>query len=209
MLYTFVSRDPFLASRDFVKHHRVSYWMKIMKCLTVCVFLACLACCYPSSIINRKDPSKPPSPSAPEEVSNSTIIIEEEDLEESNVNGTDRMHSYFPNHPYPGQGLGGGGGPLPNFPSIPNVPPFGNILPPQWGGQSCRQWCQSYGRGLECCDGNLQRIPQCPGERAVCPLPNRSFGVPRLCNTHGECYQYRELCCYDVCVRQRVCKQPE
>ena len=51
---------------------------------------------------------------------------------------------------------------------------------------------------------SLNKNGFCPTVRPLCP-PTRSFGPPKSCFNDYSCRGI-EKCCYDVCLRHRVCK---
>ena len=75
---------------------------------------------------------------------------------------------------------------------------------------SCRYWCQTPQRQYYCCESSNQSLSpvgqkpgKCPPIRPVCP-PTR-LGPPKTCLNDYSC-RGSDKCCFDTCLRQRVCK---
>ncbi|XP_076050873.1 uncharacterized protein LOC143031205 [Oratosquilla oratoria] len=81
-------------------------------------------------------------------------------------------------------------------------------IPPQ-PSSSCRLWCKTPWGEYECCDGSKplplpeDKPGRCPPIR-ICPPAGYNEG-PRICFNDQGCYG-SDKCCYDSCLRERVCK---
>merc|ERR1712168_1439018 len=81
---------------------------------------------------------------------------------------------------------------------------------------TCRYWCKNPQGQAYCCE-NVNQAPSpvvgtkrgtCPYVRPDCP-PTRFFGgPPRTCSNDSSCPGI-DKCCYDTCLAEHVCKQPQ
>merc|ERR1719320_1867407 len=103
-------------------------------------------------------------------------------------------------------GLVGGGRPVIGAvsPPIINPPTIGGGVIPS-SGSVCQFWCTRGGRYV-CCENSQQAHPgRCPVPRPQCPPVRSGFQGPQSCNLDIDC-PYQNKCCYDTCLRERVCK---
>nr|ACU25384.1 crustin 3 [Panulirus japonicus] len=70
---------------------------------------------------------------------------------------------------------------------------------------NCRYWCKQPDGEYHCCDG--EKPGNCPIVRLDCP-PTRTFAGPQTCSNDRSCAG-SDKCCYDTCLRERVCKPAE
>ncbi|CAL4114889.1 unnamed protein product, partial [Meganyctiphanes norvegica] len=97
--------------------------------------------------------------------------------------------------------VGGGFNPVIGSVSPPVV--GGGIIPPS--GSVCQFFCNRGGKYV-CCENSQQAHPgQCPIPRQQCPPTRSGFRGPQPCNLDIDC-SYQNKCCYDTCLRERVCK---
>ncbi|XP_037081493.1 uncharacterized protein LOC119102235 [Pollicipes pollicipes] len=80
--------------------------------------------------------------------------------------------------------------------------------------RSCTYWCKTPTNRFYCCDDTpiTHRPPVDQGHQGTCPpvrpfCPRRSLQSvgPRPCRSDFQCGR-ADKCCYDVCLKQRVCK---
>merc|ERR1711942_129283 len=94
--------------------------------------------------------------------------------------------------------VGGVSPPIINPPSV-----GGGVIPPS--GSVCQFWCNRGGQYV-CCENSQQAHPgRCPVPRPQCPPVRSGFQGPQSCNLDIDC-PYQNKCCYDTCLRERVCK---
>ncbi|XP_068244082.1 uncharacterized protein [Palaemon carinicauda] len=74
-------------------------------------------------------------------------------------------------------------------------------------GVSCTYWCQTRDQRFYCCDsgGQGERRGYCPPVRSICPQAS-FFRPPTSCANDNSCRDYKDKCCYDQCLKLRVCK---
>merc|ERR1712198_258624 len=83
------------------------------------------------------------------------------------------------------------------------------------GSSTCRYWCRDHQSRYYCCESGNQApsIPtikpgSCPPRRPVCPNTRNQFRPPQPCSSDGSCAGV-DKCCYDICLRESVCKPPQ
>ena len=74
--------------------------------------------------------------------------------------------------------------------------------------KTCKKFCkapqQYFGGQYLCCDERT--VGKCPAVRAQCPNHIRGLG-PVCCFVDSQCKRPTEKCCYDTCLKHKVCKE--
>ncbi|XP_076058503.1 uncharacterized protein LOC143035518 [Oratosquilla oratoria] len=85
---------------------------------------------------------------------------------------------------------------------------------PAPGSSRCRYWCKTPENQYYCCEDNNQPIRPvqekfgtCPPVRLECPQTRIATGPPLTCSNDGSC-PVSDKCCFDVCLKEHVCKLP-